>query len=68
MNMQQFIHTLQYACLYICHFMTFFFLSDWKIDIFLLADCMGEILTSESGNEVALEIGNSADTHKYLCR
>ncbi|KAB0393845.1 hypothetical protein E2I00_018902 [Balaenoptera physalus] len=29
---------------------------------------MGEILTSASGNEVALEIGNSADTHKYLCR
>ncbi|CAK7293855.1 CNTN6 [Vulpes lagopus] len=29
---------------------------------------MGEILTLESGNEVAMETGNSAATHKYLCR
>lgn len=59
--------------MYICHFMTILSLSDswatdWKIDTFFPADCMGEILTLESGNEVAMETGNSAATHKYLCR
>lgn len=32
------------------------------------ADCMEETLTLESGNEVAMETGNSAATHKHLCR
>lgn len=71
--MQQFIYILEYACLYVCHFMTILFLldswdTDWKIDIIFPADCMGEILTLEGGNEVAMETGNSAATHKYLCR
>ena len=32
------------------------------------ADCMGEILTLESGNEVAMETGNSDVTHKHFRR
>lgn len=52
------------------NFVSFRLLRYWLENrhFFFPADCMGEILTLESGNEVAMETGNSAATHKYLYR
>lgn len=77
MNLSQYATIYIYVRIYIFLHLSFHdnfpFLSDswntdWKIDIFFLADCMGEILTLESGNEVAMETGNSDVTHKHFRR